>query len=88
MLQEIKEYMKIDEDYEDALIQTLVMSAEKYLYNAGVKETYTNELYCLAIKMLVLHWYENREVVGDAKKLAFSLENIITQLAYCYEAEL
>ena len=85
MLQEIKDYMKIDEDYDDFLIQTLIISAEKYLYNAGVKETYSNELYCLAIKMLVLHWYDNREIIGEAKKLAFSLDNIITQLTYCYE---
>ena len=85
MLEEIKEYRKIDEDYDDFLIQTLIISAEKYLYNAGVKETYSNELYCLAIKMLVLHWYDNREIIGEAKKLAFSLDNIITQLTYCYE---
>ena len=77
--------MRIDEDYDDFLIQTLIISAEKYLYNAGVKETYSNELYCLAIKMLVLHWYDNREIIGEAKKLAFSLDNIITQLTYCYE---
>ena len=85
MLEEIKEYMRIDEDYDDFLIQMLIISAEKYLYNAGVKETYSNELYCLAIKMLVLHWYDNREIIGEAKKLAFSLDNIITQLTYCYE---
>lgn len=85
MLQEIKEYMKIDEDYDDMLIQTLISSAETYLYNSGVRQEYSNDLYGLAIKMLVLHWYENREVIGEAKKLAFSLENIITQLTYCYE---
>ena len=85
MLQEIKEYMKIDEDYDDMLIQTLILSAETYLYNCGVRQEYDNDLYGLAIKMLVLHWYENREVIGEAKKLAFSLENIITQLTYCYE---
>ena len=85
MLQEIKEYMRIDEDYDDLLICTLIKSAETYLYNSGVKETYPNELYCLAIKMLVLHWYENREVIGETKRLSFSLDNIITQLIYCYE---
>lgn len=86
MLQEIKEYMRLDEDYDDLLIQTLITSAETYLLNAGVKIDYAdNELYRLAIKMLVLHWYENREVIGDAKKLSFSLDSIITQLIYCYE---
>ena len=85
MLQEIKEYMRIDEDYEDFLIQTLITSAETYLSNAGAIVDYENSLYRLAVKLLVLHWYENREVIGDAKKLAYSLDNIITQLVYSYE---
>ena len=85
MLQEIKEYMRIDEDYEDLLIQTLITSAETYLSNAGVIVDYENSLYKLAVKMLVLHWYENREVIGDAKKLSYSLDSIITQLVYSYE---
>ena len=86
MLEEIKNYMRIDEDYDDNLINSLIESANRYMVNAGVKN-FENDLYKLAIKMLVLHWYENREVIGEAKKLAFSLDNIITQLQYCYEVE-
>lgn len=84
MLEKIKEYLKIDSNDEDVTVQALITSAELYLKNAGVLEDYQNELYGLAIKMLVLHWYENREIVGNAKKMAFSLDNIITQLQYCY----
>lgn len=84
MLEKIKEYLKIDSNDEDITVQALITSAELYLKNAGVLEDYQNELYDLAIKMLVLHWYENREIVGNAKKMAFSLDNIITQLQYCY----
>ena len=84
MLEKIKEYLKIDSNDEDTTVQTLITSAELYLKNAGVIEDYQNELYDLAIKMLVLHWYENREIVGNSKKMAFSLDNIITQLQYCY----
>jgi uncharacterized phage protein (predicted DNA packaging) len=86
MLEEIKNYMRIDEDYDDNLINSLIEAANLYMVNAGVKN-FENDLYKLAIKMLVLHWYENREVIGEAKKLAFSLDNIITQLKYCYEVE-
>ena len=86
MLEEIKNYMRIDEDYDDNLINSLIEAANLYMVNAGVK-SFENDLYKLAIKMLVLHWYENREVIGEAKKLAFSLDNIITQLQYCYEVE-
>ena len=84
MLEEIKNYMRIDEDYDDNLISSLIEAANLYMVNAGVKN-FKKDLYKLAIKMLVLHWYENREVIGEAKKLAFSLDNIITQLQYCYE---
>jgi len=86
MLEEIKNYMKIDEDYDDSLINSLIESANIYMVNAGVKN-FDNALYKLAIKMLVLHWYENREIIGNANKLSFSLDNIITQLKYCYEVE-
>ena len=84
MLEQIKDYMKIDSSDEDLVITALITSAETYLQNAGIKKDYQNELYNLAIKLLVIHWYENREVVGNAGKLAFSLDNIITQLQYCY----
>lgn len=85
MLEEIKVYLRVDEDFEDVLIQTLITSAENYLYNAGINISYEIDLYKLAIKMLTLHWYENRLVSGSENHLPFGLENIITQLKYCYE---
>ena len=85
MLDNIKDYMKIDSSDEDLVITALITSAETYLQNAGIKKDYQNELYNQAIKLLVIHWYENREIFGSANKLAFSLENIITQLQYCYQ---
>jgi hypothetical protein len=50
--------------------------------NAGVNKDYTKELYKLAIKLLVGHWYSNRDIVGKADKLAFSLDSMILQLKY------
>ena len=87
MLEEIKNYMKIDEDYDDNLINSLIEAANIYMVNAGVKN-FENDLYKLAIKMLVLHWYENRDIVligSISKNLEFTMKNIITQLQYCYE---
>lgn len=86
--EEIKNYLRIDEDYDDALIQTLIKSAENYISNSGVCVSYEVELYSLAIKMLVLHWYENREVFGSSEQIPFGLDNIIIQLKYCYEAKI
>ncbi len=81
-LDELKLYLRIDHDDEDILLDTILKSAEEYLKNAGCIVT-QGELYSLALKILVSHWYENREVVGKAEKLAHSLDSIITQLKYC-----
>lgn len=88
IITEIKSYLRIDEDYDDVLIETLIQSAEMYLENAGVKVSYNIELYVLAIKMLVLHWYENRTVIGKSENISFGLESIISQLKYCYESDI
>lgn len=84
-LQELKTFLKIDSEEEDNLINTLQFAAEEYLVNAGVSKDYNKELYKLAIKILVSHWYENREVEMIGKKIskiAFGLDTIITQLKY------
>lgn len=84
-LQELKLFLKIDGDEEDTLIEGLQLGAEEYLTNAGIIKNYEKELYKLAIKILVTHWYENRavETVGkNVSKIAFGLDTIIIQLKY------
>lgn len=84
-LQDLKLFLKIDDGEEDTLIQGLQLAAEEYLTNAGISKDYTKELYKLAIKILVSHWYENRlvETIGkNVSKVAFSLDTIIIQLKY------
>ena len=85
LIEEIKLYLRLDHDEEDGLLDGLLSSATEYLKNAGCVVT-EGELYNLAIKMIVLHWYENREVIGIGNKVPFGLDNIIFQLKYCYEA--
>ena len=75
-------FLKIDGTDDDALIESLQMAAEIYLINSGIDKDYTNDLYKLAVKLLIIHWYENREVIGKADKLAFSLETIIFSIKY------
>ena len=84
MLEEVKQYLRIDGIEEDIEIQSLIDAAEEYLSNSGAVKNQTNPLYKLAVKMLVSNWYENREPIGKAEKLAFSLESLISQLKYCY----
>lgn len=81
-LDELKLYLRIDHDDEDTLLTSLLKTAKEYMKNAGCVIS-EGELYNLAIKILVSHWYENREVTGKADALAHSLDSIITQLKYC-----
>ena len=84
-LEEIKVFLKVDHEEEHMFIQGLQLSAEEYLSNAGIKKDYTKELYKLAIKILVSHWYENRavETIGkNVTKIAFGLDTILLQLKY------
>ena len=81
-LDDIKLFLRIDGSDEDVLIQALQFAAEEYMANAGVIKNYEKFLYSLSIKILVGHWYENRNAVGKTDKMAFSLESMITQLKY------
>ena len=84
LIDKIKLYMKIDGTDEDSLIQSLIDAAEEYETNAGISKVETVALYVLAIRMLVTHWYEHREIIGKADKIAYGLEQINMQLRYCY----
>lgn len=84
-LEDLKLFLRIDDYEEDTLIEGLQLGAEEYLTNAGIKKDYTKELYKLAIKILVSHWYENRsvETIGkNVSKIAFGLDTILIQLKY------
>lgn len=83
-LAEIKLFLRIDSDDEDTLLTNLKAAAEAYLLNAGVTQTYPDNLYKLAVQMLITHWYETRGE-GVSKDLEFSLKRIILQLNYTAE---
>jgi len=87
LIDNVKEFLRIDDNNDGTLIVTLVSAAEIYLTNAGVKKDETNDLYCLAVNMLVSHWYDNRSavIIGTiSKSLEYSLQSILTQLKFCY----
>lgn len=85
-LENLKKYPRIDEDddSDNETIKDLQKAAEEYLTNAGVKIDYEKQLYCLAVKLLVTHWYDNRIITTDKNqsKLPFSLDAIIMQLKF------
>ena len=90
-LLEAKKYLRLDDDYsdEDGDIQPLIDAAEIYLINAGCILKPDDELVKLAIKILVVNWYENRsiEMTGpNFNKIKYTLDSIISQLKYCYDS--
>jgi uncharacterized phage protein (predicted DNA packaging) len=88
MLEEVKTYLRIDGSEEDYFLTSLIMAAQEYIKNAtGLTVDETNELHKLAVNLLVTHWYENRETIGSAGKMAFSLESIFLQMQYCYTGD-
>ena len=83
---EVKEYLRIDNDDEDLVIDSLIKAAEEYITTAsGIDLTQESvpELAKMAVKLLTTHWYENREAVGQADGVKFSLESILFQLKWC-----
>ena len=87
-IEEAVKYMRyemddIDEEQAEG-ITNLIMAAQIYLKNAGCVLTKEDEMAKLAVKMLVVHWDENREPIGETNKLAYGLQSLITQLQYCY----
>lgn len=79
---EVVEYLRVGPDDVPDLttIQGLMAASEIYLMNAGCQLNKDDALAKLAEKILTSHWYENREPVGVANKLAFGLDGIILQL--------
>lgn len=72
---DVKSYCHAEED-----VTAFVNAAESYLKNAGIAINESDALYGLAVKMLVSHWYDNREPVGTASKMEYGLAGIIAQL--------
>lgn len=86
-LEELKLFLRIDGNDEDVLIQGLQLSAEEYLLIGGVVKNYERELYKLVVRLLVSHWYENREIFINMKttKVDYSIQAMIFSLKYSQE---
>lgn len=98
LLNELKEYLRIDGDEEDSSLSLFVQSAISYLGNAGIKkpidpfekvdEVDIHSQYRLAILMLTTHWYENRLVITptmakvEQTPIPYGLESLILQLKW------
>lgn len=77
-LDEVKNYLRVDLDDDDALIQSLIVAAEAYLKNATGKEYPETdsagnkaeyELEKVYLNLLIAYWYENRSAAPRNKSL-------------------
>ncbi|MDE8676457.1 head-tail connector protein [Priestia aryabhattai] len=88
-LEEAVQYLRYElddmEEEQKQEIQAFIVAAHIYLKNSGCVLKADDEMAKLAIKMLIVHWDENREPIGETKKLAYGLQSLIIQLQYCYD---
>ena len=88
-LTEVKEYLKVDTDIDDALIAIQIEVAQEYLKNATGKEfTSENKLAKLYCFMLTENMYEMRSLmVSKNEKISITATALLLQLQYAYEDE-
>lgn len=71
-LEEVKLWLKVDYDFEDDLIQSIIQSAEEELTFSGVPKYKKGDegyaLYTLAIKYIIARDYESRGYSNDNSK--------------------
>ena len=89
-LEVIKDYLKIDFDEDDGVLEMLLGSARKYLIAAVGCESLdeTDERVKIALLALISDWYEHREYVGDSSpKVRYTIRSIVLQLQCEQEAD-
>lgn len=89
-LSTIKEYLKIDFDDDDRLLEMLLGAARRYILDAvGYKPDETDERVKLLILVLISDWYEHREYIENtpatqkiSQRVRYTVRSIILQLQY------
>ena len=81
-IKELKNYLRIDHDFDDSLIETFKIAAENYIYGAIETEQVNDKRFDLAVALLVGHWYKNREATSqnNLKDIPLGVLSIIQQL--------
>lgn len=95
-LQDVKQYLRVTTDNEDAVIQANLTAAKTYIkaqtgktkVKSGETEAdiETDELWGMAVKLMVAHWYENRaiEVTGTiVARLSHTVDALVNHIAMC-----
>lgn len=80
-IEEVKLYARIDE-CPDEEVRAFMQVAEEYTTEAGIKPNYNKARYKLLIKMLVKHFYDNRDSYAERAiyEKPFGISSLINQL--------
>jgi len=94
-LEELKLYLRVDGNDEDALIQSFLTAATNYIQRQtgktkvrsgdGYVSIENDELYNLCVKLMVAHWHSNRgvEIPGTLTKITHSVDALINHISMC-----
>lgn len=104
LLDELKEYLRIDGDDENQSLTMFIQATQAYLENAGVKQPTDYFItaegkdvfaqHRLAIMMLATHFYENRVAITPSaiktaqQTVPYGLQSMILQLKWVNPDEL
>lgn len=88
-LQIVKDYLRIDYDYDDAFLKILIDAAESYLASAvndfdkkSKKKNFKSRADIVRLA-LIQEMYDNRILINDkSKDLSYTIRSMITQLQY------
>ena len=88
-LEEIKNYLRIDDDMtdDDNLLLQLQATAKQYVANTtGKIYVEGNAIYDMVVLQLIAHWYDNRTAIitkpGALSEIPYTITSLLTHLAY------
>lgn len=88
-LEDVKIYLRIDGDEEDALIQTMMQAGEEYIRSAVGEYDDTDPTAQVLLAAIVQNMYDNRELMQSdqqqKKRIEYTFQSIILQLRMKYE---
>ncbi len=89
-LDEIKNYLRIELDNtdDDIYLESLITASQMYIKNTVGKELEdTNELYNIAVKLMIAQLYQNRQPVSEKNQydIPYTLTCLIQHLSICGE---
>jgi uncharacterized phage protein (predicted DNA packaging) len=85
MLDELKQYLRIDWDDEDSFLSSLILIAKDYIEKGTGKQfDENNPKHKLAAFLFCSHQYENRNpiVAQNTKTLEYSLQSLLFQIRW------